>query len=109
MLYSDSVSSYDGARSRKVSLVTRNASCSLVAVQKASLGVRYPPLPKWMERRVSGAKRDEGSVLPERWGERRPLVPKWMEKLPGNMKGLRRRGDRVVSGGGVEKRLGKRS
>lgn len=104
LLHSDSVGSCDGARSRNVSLVARGSSS--MPIRKASFGVKYPPLPRWMQRRLSVAEGDEGSLIPERWGERRPLVPKWMEKLPGNMKGLRRRSGRVGSGGGVERRVG---
>ncbi len=75
-------------------------------MRKASLGVKYPPLPKWMERRRSGGKRDEGFVGVEKGGGRRPAVPRWMEKLPGNVKGLMRGSGRVGSAGGVEKRVG---
>ena len=50
--------------------------------RKISLGVRYPPLPRWMEK-LPGNKRD-GS----RGAEGGPV--KWMEMLPGNRRKLGR-------------------
>jgi len=57
-----------------------------------------------MEKRLPAAKREGESAMPTTGGERRPSVPKWMERLPGNVKGLRRRSGKVAIG--VEKRVG---
>lgn len=67
-----------------------------MSVRRVSLGVRYPPLPKWM-----GVRRDGGEGMGRGRG-----MPRWMEKLPGNGGGLRgwrgRERERVGSGGLVQ-------
>jgi hypothetical protein len=52
-----------------------------MSVRRVSLGVRYPPLPRWM-----GVRRDGGEGMGRGTGRG---VPRWMEKLPGNFGGLR--------------------
>lgn len=78
----------------------------LVPIRKASLGVKYPPLPRWMERRRVVGKVGEGCEGLIIGSERRASVPKWMEKLPGNRKNSRKRSGRVASGGEGEEVVG---
>lgn len=71
-----------------------------MSVRRVSLGVRYPPLPRWMGVRREGV----GGAGMGRGRE----IPRWMEKLPGNFGGVRgwrgREGGRegVANGGLVQ-------
>ena len=107
---------YDGPASRRISLGTKQSLLNLRSnARKVSLGMKYPPLPRWMIRpqpsRASAitttasasralATGNEGVLQPP------AHLPKWMEKLPGNRKGWRKPSSRMVSGGGVGKAKG---
>ena len=58
--------------------------------RKVSLGVRYPPLPRWMEK-LPGNKTN---------GRGKGIAVKWMEKLPGNRKQLGKQRSGSGNGGG---------
>lgn len=124
---------YDGPTSRKPSLRTARKPAFVElrsdAERKIGLGIKYPPLPKWMVRPLPPAQKVTSTTTTTpiagagRGNEKRKVIvdagneaddegrgrmPRWMEMLPGNRRGgrgkvgERRRGERrrgVVSGG----------
>ena len=74
-----------------------NVETDTAMSRKVSLGVRYPPLPRWMEK-LPGNRRGVG-----KGGEGREV--RWMEKLPGRRQGKGARvGEQVrrMDGWGLE-------
>ena len=79
-----------------------HAEADTAMSRKISLGVRYPPLPRWMEK-LPGNRRGVGK------GEGREI--RWMEKLPGRRQGKGARvGEQVrrMDGWGLGLELGGR-
>jgi len=118
--------SYDGPTSRKPSLRTPRKPSFVElrsdAERKIGLGIKYPPLPKWMVRPLPPAQKVTSTATTTpiagagRGNEKRKVIvdagneaddegrgrmPRWMEMLPGNRRGGRGKGE---GGRGAERR-----